>query len=216
MQRRRILTGGGATVVAALAGCSAPGSPGTDGGSPDSATRSPTPGGVPVSVTDRADQPDAPIEYGVEMAASPATEDHPARIQVSITNTTDSAVALGEERDVQFHHVRSTNEKLYLHPAGDDARAGPVEPGCWRLTEPVAVPEYYGIIEVEAGETRRAESLVYGHPSLPEGECLPAGDHRVTTSGVVGDSTEAIEGEETQREFSWGFTLRIGGAVLTS
>jgi hypothetical protein len=113
------------------------------------------------------------------------------------------------DRADQFHHVASTNDQLYLHPPGDEARTGPVEPGCWRLTEPVAIPEYYGIIEVEAGETRRAESLVYGHPGLPEGECLPAGEHRITARGVAGDDPDAIGNEERTTEFSWGFTLAV-------
>jgi hypothetical protein len=129
---------------------------------------------------------------------------------VEITNPTDSTVAMGEERTVQFHHVSSTDVELYLHPAGDETSPGPVEAGCWRMTEPVAVLQYYGIIEIAPGETRRAESLVYGHPNLPEGECLPPGDHRVEIEGVTGEDTEAVLDADEQTEFSWAFTLRVG------
>lgn len=163
-----------------------------------------------MSVSDREAQPDVPVEYSVEMVKARATDDHPARVGVGITNVSDSAVAMGEERTVQFHHVSSTNSGLYLHPAGEETWTGPVEPGCWRLTEPVAVPEYYGTIEIEPGETRRAESLVYGHPDLPEGECLPPGDHRVAIEGVVGEDTDAVLNEEELSEFSWAFTLQVG------
>lgn len=74
-------------------------------------------------------------------------------------------MAPGAERAVQFHHVSSLDAAVYLHPPRDETWTGPVEPGCWRLTEPVADPEDYGTIEIGAGETRGAESLVYGHPA---------------------------------------------------
>jgi len=228
MNRRRFLGVVGPGVTVGLAGCTsgdrtatddggeASPTP-TDGGAESPAatdggeeTPSSTPAGVPVTVTDPADQPDAPVEYGVEMAEPRATGDHPARVRVTITNPTDSTVALGEERTVQFHHVTSTDGELYLHPAGDEDPTGPVEPGCWRLTEPVAIAEYYGIVELDPGETNTAESLVYGHSDLPEGVCLPSGDHRIEIEGVSGDDAEAVGNGEGTTEFTWGFTLGVG------
>lgn len=229
MQRREVLAGGLALSFV-LAGCLDEGGSGdgteTAAGTPSAtdsadetatsptptATQSPSPSataaGTSVRVVARAEQPDVPVEFAVEMAASTATADRPARVRVTISNSTDSTVVLGEERAVSFHHVASTDESLYLHPAGDDDWAGPVEPGCWRLTEHVAVPEYYGTIALDAGESVRAESHVYGHPDLPEGRCLPDGEHRIQTAGTVGDE-EAFENDETT-DFDWGFTLRIG------
>ncbi|MFB6295666.1 MAG: hypothetical protein ABEH66_02350 [Halobacteriales archaeon] len=207
MKRRPVLAGAGAACAFLLAGCTADGPGGPDDGPQE---ESPTPEGVPVDIVSRADKPDVPVEYGVEMVESLATPERPARVRVSITNTADSTVALGEERAVQFHHVTSADSTLYLHPASEDTYTGPVNPGCWRLTEAVAVPEYYGVIELASGDVRHAESLVYGHQKLPEGECLPAGEHQVETMGVTADDAEAIGDGDKETEFEWGFTLRVG------
>lgn len=202
MQRRQLL----ATGLFVLTGCLDGRLPGNGDGSPSPASPS---DGTRVRIVSRADQPAIPIDYTAEMAAPTATMDHPARIRIGISNTTESPVAIAEERTVQFHHVSSTEETLYLYPAGDGAWSGPVDPGCWRLTEPVAVPEYYGVITLEGNETIQAESYVYGHQQLPEGSCLPDGDHRIRMSGVSGDQESLLEGTDTT-DFEWGFTLRIG------
>lgn len=189
MRRRRILALGGV----ALAGCVGPVS---DGGTP----------GTRVEVVSWADQPGVPVEYEVEVTEPRATADHPARIRVSITNPTDRTVVLGEERDVQFHHAMDDDREVYLFPAGDTV--GPVEPGCWQLTEPIPIAAYYGTLPIEAGETVRAESYVYGHYDLPKAACLPEGEHRIRTTGKAGEE-EWTPGEDAT-EFEWGFTLRIG------
>lgn len=199
MHRRRLLVAG-TGVPLSLSGCL--GYTGGDGGA--------TPEGVPVSVTSRAEQPDVPVEYDVELVAPVATADRPARLRVTLTNPTDEGVALGEERAVQFHHVSSDGDELYLHPAGEGPWEGPVEPGCWQLTERVAVPEYYGVVPLDAGESVRGESYVYGHPELPADTCLPAGEHPVRTTGVAGADEEALDEGTHRTEFEWGFTLRIG------
>lgn len=198
MQRRHLLVLGGLAV--SLSGCL--GSSGSDGeGPPDEVT---------VSVTDRADQPAIPVEYDVELVTSVATVDRPARLRVTITNPTEDRVVLGEERAVKFHHATSDDAALYLHPAGEETWTGPVEPGCWRLTDFVAVPEYYGTVPIGAGETVAADSYVYGHPDLPDGACLPTGEHRVRTTGVAGADEEAVLDEANATEFEWGFTLQVG------
>lgn len=166
--------------------------------------------GVSVRIVSQADQPAVPIEYDIEMKTSIATMEQPARLGVTITNPTDTAVVIGEERAVQFHHVASTEETLYLYPAGDQPGQAPVEAGCWRLTDAVAVPEYYGRIAIDAGAAVQADAYVYGHPGLPEGTCLPDGDHRLRTTGVLGDDEAAFADESELTDFEWGFTLRIG------
>lgn len=205
MQRRHVLTIG--TFV--VAGCLNSQPPGNgDEPTDPSPTPSQSANGTEVSIVSRADQPDIPIAYTVEMAEQIATTVRPARIRVTISNTTESQVVLAEERAVQFHHVASTNETLYLHPTGDDTWTGPVDPGCWRLTEPVHPHMYYGTITLQEGETTHAESYVYGHEHLPEGTCLPEGDHQVLISGVVGDEESTPDGKDGTN-FEWGFTLRI-------
>lgn len=197
MHRRRLLALGGVTVPIVLSGCTQP--PGDE----------PATGNATVSVTERAEQPDAPVRYAVEMVTAAPTGDRPARLRVTVTNPTDAMVVLGEERDVKFHHVASTTRTLYLYPAGTGTERGPVEPGCWQLTEAVAVPEYYGTISLDAGETIHAETVVYGHPDLDTGTCLPEGDHRLRTTGVTGADEAAFDDESALTEFSWGFTLRV-------
>ncbi len=143
------------------------------------------------------------------MAEPLATGEHPARLRVTIRNPTDSEVVLGEERAVQFHHVTSEDGALYLLPTGDRVEEL-AEPGCWRLTDGVAVAEYYGTVAIPAGESMGAESYVLGNVDLPEGACLPSGEHRVATNGrVAGDADAILQGDDAT-EFEWGFTLRVG------
>lgn len=200
IRRREALALGGLGLPVILSGClQAPG--GGDGPGSD---------GVRITITGRDNQPAVPVEYDVELVNSLATSTRPARLRVSITNPSDETVVLGEERDVQFHHVESNDDALYLHPADDASWAGPVEPGCWQMTEYVGVPEYYGTVAIDSGETLRADSYVYGHPELPEGSCLPAGEHRLDSRGIAGDDESAIFDGTDTTEFEWGFTLGVG------
>lgn len=221
MDRRSLLRLGATALPLSLAGCS-DGDPGgeTPTSSP-SPTRTPTstptstPTATPgtdetrVEVTETATQPDVDVEYAVEMAEPLATAEHPARLQVTISNPTDQKVVLGEERAVQFHHVSSQDEALYLVPAGGGNSTGADE-GCWRLTEPVAVAEYYGTVTVPPGDSLVAASQVYGRWDLPEGVCLPEGEHRMLTSGRAADSAEGVLEDEGGTDFEWGFTLQVG------
>lgn len=231
MKRRSLLRAGAATVPVALAGCTTDALSNDDngGGSDPGADDTPTgsPGNTPtdregderrhstpldepsVRVSDRDEQPTVPIRYEAEMVAPLITEEHPPRVQVSVTNTGDQPLVLGEERAVKFHHLNAGAGALYLLPAeaGDPTRA-PTDAGCWRLREPVAVATYYGTISLEPGETRRAVSAVYGHWELPEDGCLPEGDHRVETSIGYGEDTDAVLGDGTE-QFDWGFTLSV-------
>lgn len=202
MHRRRLLRAGAAALPLAVAGCTAR-APVADGGRPtDDAGSAET----TVDVIDPDPQPDVPVEYGAGMAERTATADHPARLRVTLRNPTDEAVVLGEERTVRFHHVTS-DRALYLLPAGDPAD-DPVEPGCWRLTEGIAIAAYYGTVSLDPGATLVAESSVYGHHDLPPGNCLPAGDHRVAAGGRAARGERAVtDGDAT--EYEWGFTLRV-------
>jgi hypothetical protein len=223
MRRRQVLRLGVAALPVALAGCTSTG--GADGGvgstdtpspsptDPPTATPSPspspTPAGTPVEVVSTDDGPEVPVEYEATMAEPLATGEHPARLRVTIRNPTDSEVVLGEERAVQFHHVASEDGALYLFPTGGRVEEF-ADPGCWRLTEGVAVAEYYGTIAVPAGESITAESYVLGNVDLPESACLPSDEHRVVTNGrAAGDADAILQGDDAT-DYEWGFTLRIG------
>ena len=199
MHRRRFLSLCGVSASITAAGCV---QPPMNGESPTTE--------IPVSIVTTTAQPDVPFEYDAEMIESVANDERPARLRITITNSSDEVIALGEERDVQFHHVSSIERSLYLHPAGGETWDGPVDPGCWQMTEYVPIPEYYGVVTVESGEVLQAESYVYGHPELPDEVCLPEGEHHLDTSGVVGsDETAVLEGTSVT-EFKWGVTLRVG------
>lgn len=215
MRRRQVLGLGVAALPVALAGCTSSGGP---GGSEDTETPtaapspspSPTPTGTRIDIVSRAEAPDIPVEYDVTMAEPLATDEHPARLLVTIRNPTDSEVVLGEERAVQFHHVTSEDGALYLLPAGGRVEEF-AEPGCWRLTEHVAVAAYYGTTAVPAGGSISAESCVLGSADLPEDACLPTGEYRVVTSGRAAASAEPLlGGGDDATDFEWGFTLRVG------
>jgi hypothetical protein len=228
VNRRALLRAGAATVPVALAGCTTDALSNENAGggdapdddtpaeSPDETPRDEGAEGTPpavdeprVRVTDRDEQPTVPIRYEAEMVAPLATADHPPRLRVSVTNTSDHGIVLGEERAVKFHHLQPGDGALYLLPAesGEPTRE-PTNPGCWRLTEPVAVATYYGTISLGPGETRSAESALYGHWELPEDRCLPAGDHRVENSIGYGEDSDAVLGGGNER-FDWGFTLAV-------
>lgn len=164
---------------------------------------------VTIQIVDRTSQPEIPITYDATLIQSVATKDQPGRLRISITNEGDELIALGEERAIKFHHVTSADGMLYLFPAGEETWSGPVDPGCWQLTEPVAIPEYYGIETIPAGMTLSADCFVYGHPDLSPGSCLLDGDHDVETRGTAGDSEDAVVEGDDQSEFQWGLTLRI-------
>lgn len=214
MRRRRVLRLGTATLPLALAGCTSLGDPGSEDTEPSTASPtsspSPTPEGTPVRVASTDEQPDVPVEYGVAMAEPLATDEHPARIRVTIRNPTDSEVVLGEERAVRFHHVIGEDGALYLLPAGSRVEHF-AEPACWRLTDHVAVAAYYGTLAIPADGSVSAESFVLGSADLPEGACLPTGEHRVVTSGRAAASADPIlGGGGDATDFRWGFTLRVG------
>jgi len=55
----------------------------------------------------------------------------------------------------------------------------PAEPGCWRLTDGVAVTEEYRTFEIDAGASSRRSVDLYATPG--EDACLPVGEYRFET-----------------------------------
>ncbi|MDZ7702550.1 MAG: hypothetical protein U5J98_11100 [Halobacteriales archaeon] len=193
MNRRQYLASGlGAAGL--LAGCLSTG----DGGS------TPTPRPV-ISIVDRDAPPDIPVEPSVEVATAAASGDGPPELRTSVENTADHPIEVGEERAIVFAFVSSEERPgLTLLPAGGEYPA--VEPGCWRLREPIAIAEYYGVVELAPGE---ASSRRVGVWESPDGEgCLPTGEFRLaTTYAGARDRTDGVEEREWQG--TWGFTLAV-------
>lgn len=166
--------------------------------------RTPT-GGRTVSIVDRDPAPDLPVRPSVEVATPEATDAGPPELHATLENVADYPVQVGEERAIVFAFVDSEERPgLTLLPVGDDYPS--VEPGCWRLAEPVAIPEYYGTVDLDPGETVARRVGAWGSP---DGDgCLPTGRFRFTT--LYAGARDLGEGfEEQQWQADWGFTLAV-------
>lgn len=150
--------------------------------------------------------PDLPVRPSVAVVAPGATDDSPPRLRARVTNEADYRVEVGEERAVVFAFVYSTDRPgVVLLPEPADQYPA-VESGCWRLAEPVAVAEYYGVTALDPGESAERTLGVWGDPD--GSDCLPTGRFRFTTTYEVGrDRTEGIDDLEERGE--WGFVLEI-------
>lgn len=193
MRRRDYLIGGLAT-SGLLAGCvSLP----TDGGS---STRRPA-----ITVIETDSRPDLPVQPSIEAVAPEATAGGPPELHASLTNTADHAIEVGEERDIVFAFVTSQAQPgLTLLPIDGDYDA--VEPGCWGLADHVVVPEYYGVVSLDPGETTERRLGVWASPDGTG--CLPRGEFRFeTTYAGARDRDDAVEDPEWSGQ--WGFTLGV-------
>jgi hypothetical protein len=206
-ERRQFLRGLGTATVVGLAGCSGDGTDGSEG-SPTT-TESPTDdpggtrpegtGGPGVTLVSVDDEVGLPVEPAVEVVREAATEEHPPRFETALSNTSDESVRVGEGRAVHFEYVRDDAEALVLLPPDGEY---PAEPGCWRLTDGVAVTEEYRTFEIAAGETSRRPVDLYATPG--EDACLPVGEYRFeTTLSIV--SADA----EPESSAQWGFTILL-------
>ncbi|MFC6991531.1 hypothetical protein ACFQH3_07045 [Haladaptatus sp. GCM10025707] len=176
--RRSLLRVGGLTAVGLLAGCIAdsgepadndttepgddttePGNnttndslldPGNQSGDPAGGTRPAGTGGPGVTVVHTDEQPSLPLEVAVTVTNEAATDDAPPQLEVSITNTSEQPVNVGEGRAIFFQYAIDDREQLQLLPAGE---AYPTKKGCWRLTDGIAITEEYRIRTIEAGKT---------------------------------------------------------------
>lgn len=194
MKRRSLLRLG---AIPLLAGCVAP--PGDSSG------------GGRVSIVSVDDPPDLPVRPAVEVVTPAASSDAPPQLRVTVTNTADHPVEVGEERDIVFAFVHSQERPgLQLLPESEEGYPA-VRPGCWRLAEPIFVAEYYGIVPLDPGESTARTVGVWGSPDLEAG-CLPTGEFRfLTTYTVARDEREGMD--EPDDSARWGFTLRVTRAA---
>lgn len=193
VNRRRCLSAGLAT-AGLFAGCLAL----PDGGS------TPTPTSE-ISIVDRDVPPNVPVVPSVEVAAPTASDAGPPELDVAVENAADYPIEVGEERAIVFAFVSSEERPgLTLVPVDGDYPA--VKAGCWRLAETIAVPEYYGVVDLEPGEAFQRRIGVWGSP---DGEgCLPTGRFRFETQYEgARDRSEGIDEQEWRG--AWGFTLAV-------
>ncbi|WP_338728674.1 hypothetical protein [Haladaptatus sp. DJG-WS-42] len=216
--RRSLLRLGGLAVTGFFAGCvSNDADPNTteptstDGGMPGSndttdngagGTRPAGTGGPGLFLHATDTQPALPLKLAVSVTHDVATEDAPPQLKVTLTNTSDEQLTVGEGRAIFFQYRMDDDNQLMLLPAADRYDA---KPGCWRLNEPIAVTEEYRTRTVDPGVSISEKVDLYG---APEGEgCLPVGNFHFTTSyNVV--PTESME-TAAQESAEWGFTVTL-------
>ncbi|EMA64727.1 hypothetical protein [Halorubrum lipolyticum] len=195
--RRRCLRriGGGSALLVGGAGCLGRGSSGGDaGGTRPSGTGGP---GVTVVSVDGTD--DLPVVPSVEVVREAATEESPPRLRTVLENTGDERVTVGEGRAVHLEYVSDGSDALVFLPSDGEY---PAEPGCWRLTDGVAVTAEYRTFEIDAGASSGRSVDLYATPG--EDACLPVGEYRFETPVSIGgpDSEGGPSGQ-------WGLTLLL-------
>lgn len=164
-------------------------------------TRPEETGGPGINIASTDEIPDAPVRPAIEIIEDTATEEHPPMLRATVTNESDQAVTLGEGRAIVFAYRYDTEDHLMLLPADGDY---PAEPGCWRLTDGIAVTEEYRTVTLEPGESTSQELGLYGAPTQ-EDVCLPVGEYRFESTFSIMDEA----GEQEQSSFTWGFTVLL-------
>ncbi|WP_416841723.1 hypothetical protein [Haloferax sp. DFSO52] len=176
----------------------------TDGSDPAGGTRPTGTGGPGIVLSSVDSAPDLPIEPTVEVSEDVATDDHPPQLRITLTNTSDETVEVGEGRAIFFQYVSDDSRELIFLPAGE---MYPADPGCWRLDEPIAVTEEYRIESFDPGESRSKLVDLYG-AAKEDGEesCLPVGEFRFESTFTVGSLSG---GDEERTDARWGFSLSL-------
>ena len=155
-------------------------------------------GGPGVTLVGTDDQA-SPVELVREVATSGA----PPRLRVSITNVGDESHSVGEGRAVVFAYRHDTAKQLVLLPADGTY---PAEPGCWRLTDGIAVTEEYRTVTLAPGQTVARSLDLYG--AVGEDACLPVGEFRFETTYQVRPAADGTAlSDDEAATYSWGFTV---------
>lgn len=225
--RRSVLRTGALVAAGLVAGCTA--APIASDGSGDPDDPAPTPGdgpgdgpgsdddsdgpggtrpagtggpGLALGSVDEA--PDLPVQPAVEVTRDVATDDHPPQLRVTLTNVSDGPVRVGEARAVVFQYVTDDDGHLLLLPAEGE---WPAEPGCWRLTDGIAVTEEYRIETLDPGASLSALVDLYGAPG--HDACLPVGNFRFETTVSTLAGTEGVPDGSDGASARWGFSVSL-------
>ncbi|MFC7205389.1 hypothetical protein ACFQJC_17905 [Haloferax namakaokahaiae] len=208
--RRTMLRSLGLVSLSALAGCLGGNAQPDDGltDTPGDSTMTENPGGTRptgtggpgISLRGVDAAPDIPIEPAVEVSEDTATDDHPPQIRITLTNTSDAEVLVGEGRAIFFEYVADDTRELMFLPPNQE---WPAEAGCWRLSDGIAVTEEYRMETFEPGESKTKSVDLYGVMN-EEDSCLPVGEFRFETQiavqGEMGSDSDA-------QSATWGFSL---------
>jgi len=205
--RRRYLSGiGGGSALLVGAGCldrDPPGGGDGDDGGNDSdgagGTRPEGTGGPGVTVVSVDADDGLPVVPSVEVVREAATEESPPRIRTVLEITSDESVTVGEGRAVHLEYVYDDTDALVFLPSDGEY---PADPGCWRLTDGVAVTEEFRTFEIDAGGSSSRTVDLYATPG--EDACLPVGEYRFETPVSIGDP-----GSDPEPTGRWGLTILL-------
>ncbi len=143
----------------------------------------------------------------VEMVEPEVTTDHPARLRVTLTNTTKQSrmFETGHSRVFSETFSESTDPQLLLVPPSYSPK--PVSPGCWRVaTDPFVVDSGLTRMRLAPGEDDSITLSLWGAPSN-SGTCLSPGRYRFSQPY----RTWPVDSDDSQ-QFTWGFALTVENA----
>lgn len=142
---------------------------------------------------------DWPLSGSVTATVPSSTEDHPARIQISVTNDTTSSRSVESGRRPVFGNFFSEGDgpRLLLAPPDWDLESD--DAGCWRPKGRIKPPNVVASYQLGANETRSILAEVWTDPEADM--CPPTGSYRFEHEYRLCD-----DGDRTTR---WGFVLSV-------
>lgn len=177
------------------------------------------------------DAPALSVKPSVEVVKPRVTDEHPPRLRVTLENTSNERVTVGEGRSIFFQFVSDDSRKLVLLPTGGKY---PAKRGCWRLTEEIAITMEYQTVSLDPGESHSKCLDLYATPDEGSDACFPMGEFRFETrynvepqsektpvSSFDGETPTRCEDEKTSAEppsekmsngrtqATWGFLIGL-------
>ena len=147
-----------------------------------------------VNVGGIADESDLLLD--VEVVEPAVTDDHPGRIQISITNTGANPQIISEGHlSTPIASVRQ-KPRLLLLPSEDDRER---KSNCWQPTEAPKDHEPAGRVRLIPGGEEQVEYEVWSHHANES--CMPIDEYRFEEHYRVSNGDE--------QQFEGSFTLRV-------
>lgn len=167
-------------------------------------------------MTTPADVPPAEWVSAGASVASAATDDHPLRLELTLTNETAGTLALRDDSNrplVYFPEFEGPSGTAVLVPRENErvrsnATSHPTE-GCWRFVTPESDPAHVGImsglgpVAVDPGATLSVEHDVYYRGDPPE--CFPSGEYKGATVVDLSGTTGNDDGPFVVLKYALGF-----------
>lgn len=157
---------------------------------------------IRVADTD-ADPIECPVAFGVAVSRETATEDDPARVQVTLTNHGDDAIELYTGHPGVFGTPASEeyDPGLFLTPAG--TTPGKMVPADRQEPTGYAIPGYLQRIDLAPGASESQTLDVSSEDPTDSPGALPGGTFTFRAAYDRGPSPDV------EATFEWGFSLAV-------